>query len=262
MELYKKLQENVFVIAGPCVIESEDLVMRIAEKVKQISEKLGFVYIFKASFDKANRTSIHSFRGNGMEEGLKILEKVKKTFDLPILTDIHESYQAKPVGEVVDILQIPAFLCRQTDLLVAAAQTNRIVNIKKAQFLSGKDMNFPCQKVAEAGNTQILLTERGNVYGNNDLVVDFRNLLEMKTFGYPTIMDVTHSIQKPNASGGKSGGNREYAPFFAKAAAAIGVRGFFFETHPNPDEALSDGPNMIFLDQFEEVLRQTFRHLE
>jgi 2-dehydro-3-deoxyphosphooctonate aldolase (KDO 8-P synthase) len=255
--LFEQIKNRPFVLSGPCVIESPDLVFEVAEKVKAISEKLGFVCVFKASFDKANRTSIHSFRGIGYEKGLEALAAVKARYQLPIVTDIHESHQAAEVGKVADILQIPAFLCRQTDLLVAAARTGCIVNIKKAQFLSGKDMRYPAQKVADSGNAQILLTERGNAYGNNDLVVDFRNLIEMQHLGYPTVMDITHAVQKPGGAEGKSSGNRYYAPFFAKAAAAMGVRGFFVETHPNPEKALSDGPNMIALHDLEKVLEQT-----
>jgi len=252
--IYLTLQNNLFLIAGPCVIESEKLVMEVAEKVKKIADELKLPYIFKASFDKANRTSLESFRGHSMEEGLKILQKVKDTFQIPITTDIHESYQAALVADVVDVLQIPAFLCRQTDLLVAAAKTGKIVNIKKAQFLSGVEMNHPAEKVKHAGNNQIILTERGNMFGYNNLVVDFTNIIEMKKFGFPVVMDVTHSTQKPGALGGKSGGNRAYAPYIAKAAAAVGVDGFFFEVHPDPDKALSDGPNMIKLSEFREVI--------
>ena len=259
--IYKTLQEKPFLIAGPCMIESEDLVMNIAEQVKKITEELDIFYVFKASFDKANRTSVNSHRGPGLEEGLRILEKVKNTFELPITTDIHESSQAKPVAEVVDILQIPAFLCRQTDLLIEAGNTGKIVNIKKAQFLSGDGMIHPAKKVESTGNHQVMLTERGNAYGNNDLVVDFRNVVDMQKHGYPVVMDVTHSCQKPGGAGTSSGGNREYAPFFAKGAAAMGVRGFFFETHPTPEKALSDGPNMIPLAQFKELLQSVFAHV-
>jgi len=219
-----------------------------------MTEDLSFPYIFKASFDKANRTSLNSFRGLGFEEGLRILEEVKKEFQLPITTDIHEPNQAQPVSEVVDILQIPAFLCRQTDLLIASAKTDKIVNIKKAQFLDGKDMIFPVQKVLESGNSKIMLTERGSMFGLGNLVVDFRQIIDMKEFGYPVIMDVTHSTQKPSALNGASGGDRKYAPHIAKLANAVGVNGFFFETHENPEEALSDGPNMIYLKDFREIL--------
>ena len=254
MELYEQLKNNKFIISGPCVIENESMVMYLAEHIAKICLELNLNYIFKASFDKANRTSIDSYRGPGLDEGLRILEKVKTEFNLPLLTDIHETYQAQPVSEVVDILQIPAFLCRQTDLLVAAAKTDKIINIKKAQFLSGKDMLYPCQKVKDSGNNKIILTERGNILGYGNLVVDFRNIVDMKEFGFPVVMDVTHSTQKPGGLGGKSGGDREYAPYIAKAANAVGVDGFFFEVHDNPEKALSDGPNMIYLDKFKELL--------
>ena len=254
-ELYKKIKEGRFLLAGPCVIESESLVMEIAEYVKKVSEKVGFTYIFKASFDKANRTSINSFRGPGLEEGLKTLEKVKKEFELPIVTDIHESYQAKPVAEVADIIQIPAFLCRQTDLLVAAAKTNKIINIKKAQFLDGKDMFYSAQKVKESGNNKIMLTERGTLFGLGRLVVDITQLVDMKEFGYPVVMDVTHSTQRPGG-GPISGGNPHYAPYIAKAAKAVGVDGYFMEVHPNPKVALSDGSNMLDLESFEKLIKE------
>jgi len=252
-ELYEKIKQGRFLLAGPCVIESEELVMQVAEFVKKVSEKVGFTYIFKASFDKANRTSINSFRGPGLEEGLRILEKVKKELELPIVTDIHESYQAKPVSEVADILQIPAFLCRQTDLLVEAAKTDKIVNIKKAQFLDGKDMFYPAQKVKESGNDKIMLTERGTLFGLGRLVVDITQIVDMKEFGYPVVMDVTHSTQKPGG-GTTSGGNPHYTPYIAKAAKAVGVNGYFMEIHPNPKEALSDGSNMLALESFEKLI--------
>lgn len=253
---YQDLSNRPFLIAGPCVIESEDLLFRVAEQMKTAAEQQGFHYIFKASFDKANRTSIHSFRGPGLDEGLRILEKVKQRFEVPILTDIHEAQQAAPAAEVVDILQIPAFLCRQTDLLVAAAKTQAIVNIKKAQFLSATDMKHVLTKVEEAGNEQLLLTERGSMYGFNNLIVDYTGILEMMDYGYPIIMDATHAVQKPGGAGGKSGGNRAYAPFMARAAAAIGVKGFFIETHPSPEKALSDGPNMIPLADMPALLKK------
>ena len=253
-ELYEKCKQGKFLLAGPCVIESEALVMQVAEEVKKISEELGITYIFKSSFDKANRTSVNSYRGPGLEEGLRILEKVKKEFELPIVTDIHESYQAAPVAEVADVLQIPAFLCRQTDLLVAAAKTDKIVNIKKAQFLDGKDMFYPTEKVRESGNSKIMLTERGTILGLGRLVVDFTQIVDMKEFGYPVVMDVTHSTQRPGG-GATSGGNPHYAPYIAKAAAAIGVDGFFFEVHPDPSCALSDGSNMISLVEIEILLK-------
>ncbi len=255
-ELYERLKEKKFILSGPCVIENESMVMHLAENIKNITDDLGFTYIFKASFDKANRTSIDSYRGPGLEEGLRILERVKKEFGLPLTTDIHESNQAKPVSEVVDILQIPAFLCRQTDLLVAAAKTDKIVNIKKAQFLDGKDMIYPVNKVKESGNNKIILTERGSMFGLGNLVVDFRQIIDMKEFGYPIVMDVTHSTQKPSSLGGKSGGDRKYAPYMAKLADAVGVNGFFFEVHEDPDKALSDGPNMIYLKDFKLILER------
>lgn len=253
-ELYDKLKTNKFIISGPCVIENESMIMHLAEEIKKLTDEIGFTYIFKASFDKANRTSISSYRGPGLEEGLRILERVKKEFALPITTDIHEPNQANPVSEVVDILQIPAFLCRQTDLLVATAKTDKIVNIKKAQFLDGKDMIHPATKVKDSGNDKIILTERGSMFGLGNLVVDFRQIIDMKQLGYPVVMDVTHSTQKPSALGGKSGGDRKYAPYMAKLANAVDVDGFFFEVHENPEEALSDGPNMIYLKDFKDIL--------
>lgn len=252
--LYKTLGEKKFIISGPCVIENEEMIMYLAENIKNITSELDFTYIFKASFDKANRTSLESYRGVGLDEGLRILERVKKEFELPLTTDIHEPFQAKPVGEVVDILQIPAFLCRQTDLLVEAAKTDRIVNIKKAQFLDGKDMFYPAKKVQDSGNNKIILTERGSMFGLGNLVVDFRQIIDMKEFGFPIVMDVTHSTQKPGGLGGKSGGNREYAPYIAKLANAVDVNGFFFEVHENPEKALSDGPNMVYLRDFKQIL--------
>ena len=253
-ELYQKLEERKFILSGPCVIENEYMLMNLAENIKKMTEELDFTYIFKASFDKANRTSINSYRGPGLEEGLRILERVKKEFNLPLTTDIHEPNQAKPVSEIVDILQIPAFLCRQTDLLVEAAKTGRIINIKKAQFLDGKDMIHPVNKVKESGNNKIMLTERGSMFGLGNLVVDFRQIIDMKEFGYPVVMDVTHSTQKPSALGGTSGGDRKYAPYIAKLANAVGVNGFFFEVHENPEKALSDGPNMVYLKDFRSIL--------
>lgn len=241
-------------IAGPCAIESEEMALMIAKKMKEISNKLGIEYIFKGSFDKANRTSIHSKRGLGIDEGLRILKIVKDTYDLPVATDIHEAWQAEPVGKICDVIQIPAFLCRQTDLLVAAAKTGKCINIKKAQFLAPWDMKNCVQKVVESGNSSVMLCERGTCFGYNNLVVDMTGLLEMKKFGYPVIFDATHSVQKPGGNGNSTGGNREYAEYLAKAAIAVGVDGLFMETHPNPDEAWSDGPNMVVLDQMEELL--------
>ena len=249
-------------IAGPCVIESEEMVMSIAEKMKSITERLGIPYTFKASFDKANRTSINGKRGPGIEEGLRILEKVKTTFDLPVATDIHEPWQAEPVGKVCDIVQIPAFLCRQTDLLVAAAKTGKCINIKKAQFLAPWDMANCAQKVEQSGNSNIMLCERGTSFGYNNLVVDMTGLVEMKKFGYPVIFDATHSVQKPGGKGTSTGGNREYVEYLAKAAIAVGVDGLFMETHPSPDEAWSDGPNMVVLDKMEAMLEKLIKVYE
>ncbi|MGE4318555.1 MAG: 3-deoxy-8-phosphooctulonate synthase [Deferribacterales bacterium] len=254
-DLYSKIKNSFFLLAGPCVIENQDMILRIADKVQKITDELGITYIFKASFDKANRTSVSSYRGVGMEEGLKMLMKVKTETGLPIVTDIHESYQAAVVAEVADILQIPAFLCRQTDLLTAAAETGRIVNIKKAQFLAGHDMAHPVKKVTDSGNAKVMLTERGTMMGYGNLVVDYRNLADMADIGCPVVMDVTHSVQKPGGLGGKSGGDRKYVPLLAKAAAAAGVDGFFFETHEDPDNALSDGPNMIKPDALGDLLK-------
>ena len=241
-------------IAGPCVMESLSLMKEIAHELVRLNQKYNIDIIFKASFDKANRTSIHSFRGPGMERGLTWLNDIKEEFGLRVLTDIHESYQAAPVGQVADVIQIPAFLCRQTDLLMAAARTGRVVNIKKAQFLSGLDMRYPVEKAMESGAKEVWLTERGNMYGYNNLVVDFRNIPDMKTFASTVIMDCTHSVQRPGAAGGKSGGNREFVPAMALAAKAFGATGFFFEVHPYPDNALSDGPNMIKTTQLETVI--------
>lgn len=235
-------------------MESLSLMKEIAHELVRLNQKYNIDIIFKASFDKANRTSIHSFRGPGMERGLTWLNDIKEEFGLRVLTDIHESYQAAPVGQVVDVIQIPAFLCRQTDLLIAAARTGRTVNIKKAQFLSGLDMRYPVEKAMESGAKDVWLTERGNMYGYNNLVVDFRNIPDMKTFASTVIMDCTHSVQRPGAAGGKSGGNREFVPAMALAAKAFGATGFFFEVHPYPDNALSDGPNMIKTTQLETVI--------
>lgn len=249
-------------IAGPCAIESEEMAMDIAEKMKAITDKLGIDYTFKGSFDKANRTSIHSKRGLGIDEGLRILQKVKDTYNIPVATDIHESWQAEPVGKVVDIVQIPAFLCRQTDLLIAAAKTGKCINIKKAQFLAPWDMKNCLQKVVESGNSNVMLCERGTSFGYNTLVVDMTGLVEMKKFGYPVIFDATHSVQKPGGKGDATGGNREYVEYLAKAAIAVGVDGLFMETHQNPDEPWSDGPNMVKLDDMEELLTKLVKVYE
>ncbi len=242
-------------ITGPCVIESAELLDTIAAEIKRLSDLTGRTFYFKASFDKANRTSIHSFRGPGLERGLQMLADVREKYHLPLLTDIHESWQAKAAGDVVDVLQIPAFLCRQTDLLVEAARTGRTVNIKKAQFLSGEDMRYPVEKCREAGAKEVWLTERGNSFGYNNLVVDFRNLPAMSQYADRVVMDCTHSVQRPGGAGGKTGGDRQYVPMMALAAKAFGAQGYFFETHPDPDHALSDGPNMLYLKDLEGVVK-------
>lgn len=252
--LFEQISGNAFFILGPCVMENQDLLYQVAEKVASIGQKYNVPVIFKSSFDKANRTSVHSYRGPGIEKGMEMLNNVKERFGLSLTTDIHEPYQAAIAAQVVDILQIPAFLCRQTDLLVAAAQTGKIVNVKKAQFLSGQDMFYPAQKVIEAGNKQVMLTERGNMYGYNNLAVDFRNIYDMKKFGHPVCMDCTHSVQRPGGAGGKTGGDRTFVPMMALAAKAFGADGYFMETHPDPDNALSDGPNMVKLVDLEKAI--------
>lgn len=246
-------------IAGPCVIESEENVMEIAEKIKEIAERLDLDYYFKASFDKANRTSISSYRGPGIEEGLRILKKVKDTYGLKICTDIHEPWQAEKAAEVCDIIQIPAFLCRQTDLLVAAAKTRKLINVKKAQFLAPWDMKNVVNKLEEAGNSNIMLCERGTTFGYNTLVVDMTGIVEMKKFGYPVVFDATHSVQKPGGKGTATGGNRENVEPLAKAAVAAGADALFFEVHPDPDHAKSDGPNMVKLEEFEDLLKRVIK---
>ena len=248
--------EKPFIIAGPCVIESAELLDVVAAELKRISEQFDVPVWFKASFDKANRTSIHSFRGPGLERGLQMLADVKTKYGLPLLTDVHESFQAEAAGEVVDVLQIPAFLCRQTDLLVAAARTGKTVNIKKAQFLSGDDMRYPVEKCREAGCREVWLTERGNIYGYNNLVVDFRNIPLMHRWVDRVVMDCTHSVQRPGGAGGKTGGDREVVPQMALAAKVFGANGFFFETHPDPEKALSDGPNMLYLKDLESLVKK------
>ena len=244
------------IIAGPCVIESNELLDTVARKLVEINTKLNVDIIFKASFDKANRTSIHSFRGPGLERGLQMLADVKANYGLRILTDIHESYQAKPVGEVCDVIQIPAFLCRQTDLLIAAAKTGRTVNIKKAQFLSGNDMRYPVEKARDAGAKEVWLTERGNMMGYNNLVVDFRNIPDMLEIVPTVIMDCTHSVQRPGSADGTTGGDRKFVPKMALAAKAFGATGYFFEVHPTPDEGLSDAANMLELDKLEALVEK------
>ena len=241
-------------IAGPCVIESMELLDTVAQKLVEINRKLNTNIIFKASFDKANRTSLNSFRGPGLEKGLQMLADIKSKYNLQITTDIHESYQAEAAGEVCDILQIPAFLCRQTDLLVSAAKTGKIVNIKKAQFLSGVDMKYPVEKARESGAKDVWLTERGNCFGYNNLVVDFRNIADMKEIVPTVIMDCTHSVQRPSAGNGKTIGDRKFVPSMALAAKAFGATGYFFEVHPTPDEGLSDAANMLELDKLEDLI--------
>lgn len=247
-------------IAGPCVIESRDLAMEVAEQVKGIADRLGLNYVFKASFDKANRSSGVSFRGPGVEQGLDVLAEVKQRFGLPVLTDIHESHQARPVAEVVDVLQIPAFLCRQTDLLLAAAEavrgTNKTINVKKGQFLAPWDMAQVVKKLRDAGVDQLWLTERGSSFGYNTLVVDYRGLPQLQALGCPVIFDATHSVQQPGGQGTSSGGQREFVAPLARAAMAVGVEGLFLEVHPDPDQAMSDGPNMVPLHRLEPLLEQ------
>ena len=243
-------------IAGPCVIESAEILDIVARNLVEINNKLGTDIIFKSSFDKANRTSLRSFRGPGLTHGLQMLADIKAKYGLKLLTDIHESYQAEAAGEVCDVLQIPAFLCRQTDLLVAAARTGKIVNIKKAQFLSGKDMRYPVEKAMESGAKEVWLTERGNSFGYNNLVVDFRNIPDMKAFVPTVIMDCTHSVQRPGAGNGSTSGDRKFVPAMALAAKAFGATGYFFEVHPNPDQGLSDGPNMLQLDNLQGLIEK------
>lgn len=247
--------DKLTIMAGPCAIESQDILNRTAEKLKEITEKLGINYIFKSSFDKANRSSITSFRGPGLEKGLEMLAKVKSEFDLPIVTDIHNPNQAAVVAGVADVLQIPAFLCRQTDLLVAAAKTGKIINIKKGQFLAPEQMLPLIKKVEDSGNSNILVTDRGTSFGYNNLVVDFRGIQIMQQFNYPVVFDATHSVQLPGANGTSSGGDRRFVPLLAKSAMAAGANALFFEVHPDPDCAKCDGPNMIPLDKAETLFR-------
>ena len=247
---------NCQLIAGPCVIESAELLDTVAAELVRINSLLGTDIIFKASFDKANRTSIRSFRGPGIDRGLQMLSDVKSKYGLRLLTDIHESWQAAPAGEVVDVLQIPAFLCRQTDLLVAAARTGKTVNIKKAQFLSGQDMRYPVEKARDAGARDVWLTERGNTFGYNNLVVDFRNIPDMLGIVPTVVMDCTHSVQRPGGDGGKTGGDRRFVPAMALAAKAFGATGWFFEVHPTPDQGLSDAANMLELAKLEPLIRK------
>lgn len=245
--------DKLTIIAGPCAAESQEILDETAKGLKEITKKLGINFIFKSSFDKANRSSIYSYRGPGLDKGLEMLQSVKDKFDIPIVTDIHTPEQAEPVSMVADILQIPAFLCRQTDLLVAAANTGKIVNVKKGQFLAPEQMSNIVKKLEECKNNQILLTERGSSFGYNNLVVDYRGIPIMQSFGYPVVFDATHSVQLPGANGTSSGGDRRYVPVLAKAAVAAGVNALFFEVHPDPENAKSDGPNMIPLDKAEDV---------
>lgn len=262
MELYNELKSttnNFFLIAGPCVIENETQPFEIAEQLLEISNRLGLKLIFKASYRKANRSKLDSFTGIGDKKGLEILKKIRETYKLPVITDIHSAEEAKTAAEYVDILQIPAFLCRQTDILTAAAKTGKIINIKKGQFLSAQSMQFAAKKVAESGNEKIMLTDRGTMFGYQDLIVDFRGIPTMKAFGYPVIMDITHSLQQPNQSQGVSGGIPEMIETIAKAAIAVGADGIFMETHPEPSKAKSDGANMLPLSQVESLLQKLIK---
>lgn len=251
--------DNFFLLAGPCVIEGEDMALRIAEKITEITARLQIPYVFKGSYRKANRSRLDSFTGIGDEKALKILRKVGETFGVPTVTDIHETHEAAMAAEYVDVLQIPAFLCRQTDLLVAAARTGKVVNIKKGQFLSPGAMQFAAQKVVDAGNRQVMLTERGTTFGYTDLVVDYRGIPQMQAFGFPVVMDVTHSLQQPNQTSGVTGGMPALIETIAKAAIAVGADGLFIETHPEPAVAKSDGANMLQLDLLESLLTRLVR---
>lgn len=258
VENYKN-QSNFFLMAGPCIIEGEEMALQIAEKIVTLTNKLNIPYIFKGSYRKANRSRIDSFTGIGDEKALKILRKVSETFNIPTVTDIHETTEAAMAAQYVDVLQIPAFLCRQTDLLVAAAKTGKIVNIKKGQFLSPDAMQFACQKVVDAGNQNVMITERGTTFGYTDLVVDYRGIPQMQKFGFPVIMDVTHSLQQPNQTSGVTGGLPALIETIAKAAIAVGTDGLFIETHPEPCKAKSDGANMLQLDLLEGLLTRLLR---
>ena len=246
--------KKIFLIAGPCAIESKSHAKYHAKKIKEICDLLNLNFVFKSSFDKANRTNINSNRGIGIKEGLEILDDIKKELNIPVLTDVHESYQCELLKEVVDIIQIPAFLCRQTDLLISAAKTGKIVNVKKGQFLAPWDMPNVIEKIKSTTNKKIILTERGSSFGYNNLVVDFRSLIEMKKTSFPIVFDATHSVQKPGGLGKSSGGNREYIPYFANAAVTVGISGIFMEVHENPENAPSDGANMIKLDKLKNIL--------
>lgn len=255
MSLYQQLTNETFFIAGPCVMESYEIMDIIASELDRLRKQFNIPIVFKASFDKANRTSIHSYRGPGLEQGMIWLQDIKSKYQLPVTTDIHESWQAKLVGEVADILQVPAFLCRQTDLLVEAANTGKIVNIKKAQFLNAMDMKYPAEKIIDSGNHQVMLTERGTMMSPGNLVVDFRNIPVMQSLGYPVVMDCTHAVQKPS-TGATTGGNREFVRPIALAAKAFGAKGYFLEVHPDPDRGLSDAPNMFPINEFENLIKE------
>ncbi|HHU40823.1 MAG TPA: 3-deoxy-8-phosphooctulonate synthase [Fermentimonas caenicola] len=259
MDLSYLKSDNFFLLAGPCVIEEEDMTLRIAERLKIVTDKLSVPLVFKGSFRKANRSRVDSFTGIGDQKALKILRKVHDTFQIPTVTDIHESHEAAMAAEYVDVLQIPAFLCRQTELLVAAAKTGKVVNIKKGQFLSPEAMKFAAQKVTDSGNEKVILTERGTTFGYGDLVVDYRGIPTMKEFGFPVVMDITHSLQQPNQSSGVTGGKPQLIETIAKAAVAVGADGLFIETHPDPISAKSDGANMLPLDQLEGLLTKLLK---
>ena len=256
MEIGFPKSRRFFLIAGPCVLESEELAFEVAGRMKEITDRLGIEYIFKSSYDKANRTSIKSYRGPGLEKGLRILSDVKSRFGVRVLTDVHETWQVKPVSEVVDVIQIPAFLSRQTDLLIEAGKTGRTVNVKKGQFIAPWDVGPIIEKIESTGNRNIWITERGYIFGYNNLVVDFRGIPIMRQFGYPVVYDATHSLQRPSGKGGMSGGDRELIIYLARAAVAVGVDGIFMEVHPEPDKALSDPMTQFPLDRVEELLRQ------
>lgn len=246
-------------IGGPCVLENEELSLSIAKSIDHICKNLGLNYIFKASYDKANRSSIHSYRGPGMEEGIKIFRRIKKELNIPVLTDVHEPWQCDSIAEVVDVIQIPAFLCRQTDLIIAAAKTGKVVNVKKGQFMAPRDMANVVKKFEESGNTRIMLCERGESFGYNNLVVDMRAIVEMRKMGYPVIFDATHSVQRPGGNGDTTGGDREYVQPLINAASAVGIDALFAEVHPDPDNSPSDGPNMVKLDDLGGILEQAVK---
>jgi 2-dehydro-3-deoxyphosphooctonate aldolase (KDO 8-P synthase) len=250
------MKNRFFLIAGPCVIESEELVFETAKKLKEITDKLNLDFVFKTSYDKANRTSIKSFRGPGLEKGLAIIKNLKKELNIKVLTDVHDVHDVEKVAEVVDVIQIPAFLSRQTDLILEVSRTGKIVNVKKAQFMAPWDIKFVIEKIESVGNRNIWITERGYIFGYNNLVVDFRSIVIMKKFGYPVIYDATHSLQKPSAGNGFSGGEREFIPYLARAAVAVGIDGLFMEVHPNPENALSDAQTQYPLSQLENLLKQ------